>query len=367
MKHTPKHILFITPSLARTGSETLLFNYLCFIAPRYTITVICYAKGDLIAELPKSIKVYVLNLGEAKTIFQKIKRKFKTHFALPFLLSKFKKDTWYINTIVLPIPIKYAVKFKVDFILHVHELKHMYGFLTKQQLNLVLNNPKLIIANSLTTKQHLLDSGANKEISIVNPFIDFHFFKQFKLYPKKVLTTRFVWLMAGSIDKNKNPELFISIAKHAHFKKLPYQFIWLYNSVSDATLFQHIQLQLKELSNTVTFIKTKNYEDYLNEISKTNGLLLTSTYESFSILTLEALAMNLAMVVNNCGGVNEIVNEKTASIVEINSSLDTYIEAMKYELERVSFFENEKENAVLRFDKANIIKVWEELMAINLH
>ncbi len=367
MKHTPKHILFITPSLARTGSETLLFNYLCFIAPRYAITVICYAKGDLIGELPKSIKVYALNLGEAKTIFQKITRKFNTHFTLPFLLSKFKKDMWYINTIVLTIPIKYAVKFNVDFVLHVHELKHMYSFLTTQQLNLALNKPKLLIANSQTTKQHLLNAGSTKEISIVNPFIDLEFFNQFRLYPKNVFSTRFCWLMAGSIDKNKNPELFISIARHAHSKNLPYQFTWLYNSVSDAKLFKHIQIQLKELSNTVTFIKTKNYEDYLNEINKTNGLLLTSTYESFSILTLEALAMNLAIVVNKCGGVNEIVNEKTASIVEINSSLEKYIEAMKYEIERVSFLENEKENTVLKFDKTKIIKAWEELMAINLH
>ena len=340
----------------------LLFQYICFISPRYNVSLICYKKGDLIAELPKTVAVYVINLGQATTFFGKLLRKCNKYFTLPYILAKFKKHIWYINTIVLPSSVKYAVQYQVDFILHVHELKHMYVFLTEQQLKMSLTKPTSIIANSRITKEHLLNAGSNIKMHIINPFIDLELINKFKLGENNFSSSNFCWLMAGTIDSNKNPELFISIAKHAHEHKLQYQFVWLYNSVSDNALFASLQLQLNKLGSYIRFIKTNHYEDYLLEINKANGLLLTSSHESFSILTIEALAMNLAIVVNDCGGVREIVSEKTATIIELNSHLDVYLDAMKKEAERLVLLTREKENIVRNFDKTRALMNWEHVM-----
>src|ERR1700740_2083760 len=100
-----KRILFITPSLANTGSEILLFNYINFLAKRYTISVICYMEGDLIKHLDKAVIVHVIGIKEPQNLIEKIIRKWKFRVTIPFLLNKYKNYTWYINTIVLPLPV----------------------------------------------------------------------------------------------------------------------------------------------------------------------------------------------------------------------------------------------------------------------
>ena len=362
MDEKRKHILFITPSLASTGSEILLFHLINFLAVRFSIAVICYKEGDLISSLNKSVKVHVVNYEEPKTILQKIVRRLKKHIVFPYLFSKYKKSQWYINTIVLPIPIEYAVINKVDFILHVHELEHMYKFLSKEQLNRAINKPKLLIANSSVTKKHLIKAGSTQTIKIINPFIDVSLIETFKVNQLVEKQKQFCWVMAGSIDDNKNPNLFIKIASEAKNRNLPYKFIWLYHSISDDVLFLDIQKQVKSKNILVEFIKTNNYKDYLTHFSKADGLLLTSIFESFSMVTLEALVLEMAIVVNDCGGVTEIISEKTASIISLNSDMDVYLKAMNFELERINEVRLEKNKITQSFDKGKILADWENLI-----
>lgn len=238
----------------------------------------------------------------------------------------------------------------------------MYSLLTSTELNAAVNRPELLIANSAITKAHLLAAGSKKDIRIISPFVDRELIQKIKASSNSRLGATFQWLMAGSIDKNKNPGLFIAIAKLAKVQNLPYRFVWLYNSISDGDLFSYAKLEELQIGDTLRFIKTENYDQYLHEIHQSHGLLLTSTYESFSILTVEALAMNLAIVVNDCGGVSETINERTGSIIDLNSSLETYLKAMKYELERSSQTIPEKDTIVRKFDKTKILAEWENIM-----
>lgn len=359
MSKDQKHILFITPSLANTGSEILLFNYINFLAKRYVISVICYKEGDLIKHLDKSVTVHIVGIKEPQTIIEKIIRKWKFMFVIPSLLNKYKNYNWYINTIVLPLPVDFAIKNQIKFTLHAHELKQMYGLLSPDQLFKALNAPSLLIANSETTKQHLLEAGSGKEISVINPFIDFNYIKTFTKNHNADPEYPFCWVMAGSIDSNKNPKLFIEIAKLAKEQKLSYQFIWLYNTISDENLYVEVTSMA---GNNVQFIKTNNYSDYLVQFSKAEGLLLTSTFESFSMVTLEALALNKAIVVNDCGGVTEIVDNSVASIIDAGSGLYKYIDAMKKEAERVSSFNGQKLEVAQKYDKESILLQWEKVM-----
>lgn len=362
MKKDSKHILFITPSLASTGSEILLFHFINFLANHFSVSVICYKKGNLIDSLNKSVKVHVVNYEEPKTILQKILRRLKLYFVFPYLFNKYKKYQWYINTIVLPIPVEFAVKYNVNFFLHVHELEHMYKFLSIEQLNRAINKPKLLIANSTITKNHLIKAGSSQNLQIITPFIDATLIESFKVNRSIKIQEQFCWIMAGSIDDNKNPNLFIKIAIEAKNKNLPYKFIWLYNSITDYELFSDINKQLVSKNLLVQFIKTNNYNDYLTHFSKADGLLLTSTFESFSMITLEALVLEMSIVVNDCGGVNEIINHKIASVIPINSEIDLYLKAMSFELERINLLRVEKNKIAQSFDKDKILRAWEKLM-----
>ncbi len=356
-----KKIIFITPSLGSTGSEILLYHFINHLSNNHDIVVICYKNGDLIKTLNPTVKVHVLDINTSKRFLQKIKQLFIVRYKFPKLLNKYKNDSWYINTIILPLPVKYAVKYNIDFTLHVHELKHMYALLTNEQLQLALNKPKCLIANSTITKQHLVDEGSHKNIKVINPFIDFKLIESYKKSINNNKTT-ICWAMAGSIDANKNPSLFISIAKEAQLKKLPYTFKWFYQSVSDEALFTNIIQSIKTNNLPVEFIKTLNYEEYLTHFSQADGLLLTSTFESFSMVTLESLTLNIAIVATDCGGINEFLSTKVASIVTINSTIDTYLEAMQNELEKRGKQIDDKICIAKAYDKTQLLFKWSELL-----
>ncbi|PBQ33854.1 hypothetical protein CNR22_19390 [Sphingobacteriaceae bacterium] len=362
MKSGKKHILFITPSLASTGSEVLLFHFINFIAKQYAVSVICFNHGNLISALDKSVKVHSLKIGNPATIPAKIIRRFKIHIALPFLLKRYKKHLWYVNTIILPIPVKYAVDNKIDFCLHVHELKHMYSVLSALQLDFALNKSTRLIANSKITKQHLIEAGSKKEIDVLPPFIDVDLIDSLKVEKETRQSAKTTWVMAGSIDRNKNPLLFIEIARETKKQNLPYNFVWLYNSKSEPDLFSEISAILKKEDLPVNFIQTQNYNDYIRKFSSCDGFLLTSSYESFSMATLEALALGLSLVVNDCGGVAEFLNNNLASIIALGSLPESYLKQMQFELQRAENNKSAKYALAMSFNKPQILENWEKLL-----
>jgi glycosyltransferase involved in cell wall biosynthesis len=211
------------------------------------------------------------------------------------------------------------------------------------------------------TKQHLIDAGSQKNIEIINPFIDVQLVQSFKRNLKEI-NSSFCWVMAGSIDANKNPQLFIDIAKEAKIQNLNYKFIWLFHSISDTILYSSITKQLLTEDLPVQFIQTNTYEDYLTQFSNTDGLLLTSTFESFSLVTLEALALSMPIVVNACGGVSEMLNENVASIIPLQSNINYYLTAMKLEESRGMTLASEKNQIAQAFDKKMILEKWEKLL-----
>jgi len=360
MKSEKKHILFITPSLASTGSEVLLFHFINFLADRYTISVICFNRGNLISSLNKSVEVHSLSLGDPTSVYGKILKRVKIHITLPFLLNRYKKYLWYINTITLPIPLKYAVDNGIDFFLHVHELKHMYNLLSKSQLNFALNKPARLIANSAITKQHLMQAGSSRSIDVLTPFIDVDLINSLK---KNIPDSPvFTWVMAGSIDKNKNPILFIDIAREARNKKLPYVFVWLYHSIGEQEVFSEITALQQKEDLHVKFFQTKDYKEYIGKFSSSNGFLLTSTYESFSMVTLEALTLGMPMVLNDCGGIDEFLNEDVASVIPKGSLPEVYLEQMDLELKRSETTRSEKNKIAKTFNKTRILDNWEQLL-----
>lgn len=355
-----KQIVFITQSLGNTGSEILLFHFINFLAQSHSVSVICFTKGAFITALDKRVELSIINYPSGPGVLKKVRRRFNLRFTIPGLFEKYKNHIWYINTIVLPLPVEFAVKNKIPFILHVHELNQMYGLLSDLQLRNALNQPRMLIANSEITKKHLLMAGAGKKIEVLRPFIDL---KKVTSY-KSLKNT--VWAMAGSIDKNKNPALFLEIARASKARDLSHEFVWFYNSVNDNELFERVRSEVYKQSLPVDFVHTNGYDDYLDNFSKCTGLILTSTFESFSLVTLEAMALQMLLVLNDCGGVNEVVTSELASILPLNSSPEKYLDAMQKEMERLELTASGKTKQAEKFDKETTLKIWRDLISDEL-
>lgn len=362
LRENRKKIVFITQSLERNGSEILLFNFINYIAGTYNVSVICYKRGSLISQLDPTVKVHILGLKQAKSLIQKISRRLRLQIYAPLVFWQHRRYMWYINTVILPLPVKYAAAHGIKFLLHVHELNKMYAFLSASQLRVALESPAVLIANSQITRAHLLAAGAKAPIPVIYPFIDIKLVLSYRNKEKKP-TVEKTWVMSGSIDENKNPELLIKIASESQKNNLKYKYKWLYNSVSDDRLLATVQREVNSQNLPVKFIKSTNFDDYMRHFSSADGFILTSTSESFSIATLEALTLTLPLVINDCEGVKTIVDESVASIIELDSSVAKYLTAMKSELERGSAIASEKLEKASAFDASSNLLTWKNALS----
>jgi glycosyltransferase involved in cell wall biosynthesis len=310
----------------------LLLQLINNLDPAFEAEFFSLYKGELYDELdPKVRKDYLLKDQKRGTFFQKLRAKFAFGVRLPAKLRSRKGNTWYINTIVLPGILSYAKKNEVKCILHCHELEPFFSILNESQKLLTIQYPSLVIANSKASSATFAKNSRRAALEISYPFIDVNSYK-FDLVSageiRKKLAFKvndFVWLMCGTFDKNKNPELFIALARKFSKDALPCKFVWI-GSSDRPEYMQQIITAASDLKN-ITWI-TDRSSTFKSILNGCNGILLTSQLESFSLVTLEALAAGKPVVANNCIGVNEIIVQGTGIIVEKKNSVDDFVQAM---------------------------------------
>lgn len=333
MHNKQRYITFLTPTMQRTGSEIVLFNLISRISENYIVKLISVYKGELLFMLNKRHLIYYVHKERPKSVISKIRFKIKEYLFFKILNAN-RFSTWYINTIVLWDYLEFAEKNKVKVILHVHELEQMFELLSKEQLNRAVNYPDLIIANSNYTKQLVQKYGRTKPIELCYPAIDTK-----KVAPnseiKKAYRSRlnirdnsFVWAMCGTLDDNKNPELFIDIAFELITLNPNIVFLWI-GGANDSAYGNEIKRKVaqKNIDDNIIWIDSVG-EEYLNYFNCADGFVLTSKKESFSIVTVEALLLGLPVVTHDCGGVKEILREDIGTIVVEKNNVSQFTMAM---------------------------------------
>jgi glycosyltransferase involved in cell wall biosynthesis len=324
MRNDKINITFFTPTLQKTGSELVLFNLLNYLPDHFNATVVCKFRGELYYTLPKKIKKdYIFKFQYPTTLIYKIYYKLFKARILKTKLNKYKNSVWYINTIVLPDIIEFAVKNNIRVIVHVHELQQMYSVLSQEQLKQLISYPELIIANSNASKSVLDGFKASSDIKVCYPAIATQNFNYnsnaYKAYRKKINIddSTFVWTMVGSIDENKNPKLFIDIALELKKENGDFKLLWIgSSSLGQAGEMEYLNYAKEKGVSDFIIWKTNVNDDYLNYFNCADGFVLTSNLESFSLVTLEALLLGLPVVANNCVGVNEILNGEYGKVID---------------------------------------------------
>ena len=322
--HQPK-IVFFTPTLGRTGSEILLFNLVKQTSfHQGEAFLFIRQKSESTFKVPSQIPHKVI-----QPLFSKPSRLVRL-LNLPFwwwhryiVFPRFKNSTWVINTISMPEILATAQRLKVRVMLYAHELPHMYNMLSVQDINQLTHNPNLIVANSNLTKQGLIDKGCKVPIQVIYPGLDFSsLHATFNAFSKSsvkqaygVPFNSFVWLMSGTIDQNKNPLLFVETAALVVQSKPNAFFVWV-GKVNDPSLYSKAIALANDLGVTdkIMWVAEQSHK-YYKVFCIADGFLLTSSKESFSLVTLEAMAIGLPIVANDCGGVSELLGEGVGTIV----------------------------------------------------
>jgi glycosyltransferase involved in cell wall biosynthesis len=358
-----KHIVFFTPTLNKTGSEIVLFNLLPFALKDFKVTVITKYKGELYNQLPVGIHKHYLYNKQFGGLISKLMNRFRSIFVVPSILKKYQSAVWYLNTIMLSDILEYAENNKIPTFVHLHELQQMYKLLSQQDINRLVSCPKFVIANSIASLSVLKNFGRIKPIEIIYPSLDFSKINKPESKLRNELGINqndFVWLMSGTLDKNKNPFLFVDIAKSIKQKTGGFKMIWLGAQPNNSNLGEEFKqyIRKKNCEDVVLWVSKveDKYYDYLN---CANGFVLTSQFESFSLVTLEALYLGKPVVANNCIGVNEILIDKYGYVLKEKNNVEEMSEIMRdYKSGSRPVFPSELKQRALNFNVDKIGKDW---------
>jgi glycosyltransferase involved in cell wall biosynthesis len=363
-----KHIVFFTPTLNRTGSEIVLLNLLQNNTIAAHISIVTKYKGELFNKIPKGINKQFLYTKQYGGLLSKLINKYRELFVVSRILKKHLNATWYINTMILPDILEFAETHQVKTIIHLHELKQMYVALSEIQLKRLMNYPELIIANSKASANVYKDFGGKKNMEIVYPSLNEEFknktdFNDFKSQ-FNIKSTDFVWVMCGTIDKNKNPFLFIDIALELKKQKENFKMIWIGGKPDKSDIDTVCLNKVSELGlNNWVYFTGNVGSKYYDYFKLANGFILTSEFESFSMASLEALFLGLPVVANNCLGVNEVVEDKFGYVVKNKNDSSEFVNKMiEYMNDEISFNKDELKQRALKFDAKIIASKWSSII-----
>lgn len=358
-------ITFFTPTMWPTGSEIVLLNLLQHLPETVNATVISKYKGELADNLPSFIKYRYFYPQPGGNVLIKALKLFRKLFYIPLLLRSNRQSLWYVNTIALPEVLRYAEENRIRTVLHVHELEHMFGHLSREEADRVLLYPSLLIANSQLTATYLKNSGASHTPEVIYPAIDTSKLKrdiqEYTALRAKlgIAPESFLWVMSGTIDENKNTLLFIDTAAEVLRSDPSVMFMWL-GKVTDPQYHSICMQRMQEagISKSILWI-APSYQDYRKYFSCADGFMLTSKAESFSIVTLEAMLLGLPVVSQDCGGVREVLGTEVGTILTERNNPVKMAEAMLRYMNHEVFADKDKMlEQAKRFDIAIWSKKW---------
>lgn len=378
-------VLFFTPTSALTGSEIVLYNIVNNINPVRINPLAWISKldGELTEELGDNIKsvtvgkqlksipfflFLLLSLCLSKKSLSALKKNVFKAF-LAYVDKSYNADIWYINTILQQDVLEYAYLNQIPCVVHAHELEQMLVNLTDQEIEILVNYPKLIISCSKTSAKMLATLGKIENIETCFPSINIEKISQTQFNPillrekLNIAESTFIWCMSGSIDSNKNPIKFIEIANQLLKQNYDCHFLWLGNNPnSGLSIFSQKYSESLGIDNKITWTGILRNNDYYEYLNLANGFVLTSSRESFSIVSLEALYLKKPVVSFNCGGIREIVNDKLGCIVDSWNTNDM-VEAMIKVMNDNSWFDPDLARKTAEFYAIeNQVKEWEKIM-----
>lgn len=352
-----KKILFILPDLSQGGAEKVITTLANNLDPaKFEIKIALFEKkGYFLNQLKPEVEVIELKTSRIRYSIFKI---------IP-LIKSLKPDIVFvgwgeISAFISPlIPLFKNVKFiaRETNVVSEHvkrkEIKFFYRF---------YNNFHKIIAQSEDMKNDLIRNlkvKPEKIVKINNP-VDFGLIEEKTNTNENLFSNEFKNVVAiGNLSSRKGFDLLLNV-----FIKLKDKNIKLFIIGDGAEKEQLLrQKETNDLPN-VEFLGIKeNPYPYLNQADL---FVLSSRYEGFPNVLLEAGACGTYSLANNCpGGINEIIQEK------VNGEIADINDAEKFagkivELTRQNHSgETIKESIRSRFDKEIILKkyncIFEEL------
>jgi glycosyltransferase involved in cell wall biosynthesis len=249
--------------------------------------------------------------------------------------------------------------FGIPYIVTEHSSSYALGSFSKYIRNEIIdcsNNSKFNLAVS-TSFVDLLNSQFGIKSLVFPNIIDEDFLLDD--YSKKSINQIFVFLNVASLDKNKNHELLIrAFAKKFQGSKAVLKII------GEGYLLLQLKKLCKDLKvyDQVFFLGLLERKQVKYEMQNAKSFVLSSNYETFGVVLIEALSLGIPVISTNCGGPYDIVNNDNGILVKTNN-IDELSNAMGYLFNNENLFDskNIKLNAIKKYGKDKFLNEIEKL------
>jgi glycosyltransferase involved in cell wall biosynthesis len=306
-----------------------IYNLICNADRREMKTAVAVgAEGELVGLLPPDVPRSNYNAVRTPSRSERFRSR---------LLGRFSRDAsgngwladlardhdgyiWYINTICQPQVLRQARKFGVRCVLHSHELEQMLVNLEEWEIDDIVEYPQLIIACSKASENVMRRVGRKDNLEVIYESVNIGKIISSAERAEEVRNKlniskdKFVWAMSGTLDPNKNPPLFIQLAREMLEKQINAHFMWIGGGGGRG--YRHFiegESQSRSTENiSWVGVRTGDYYDYLNAA---DGFVLTSFRDSFPLTMIEAAALGKPIVSFDSGGVREFVQPRMGVVI----------------------------------------------------
>lgn len=350
-----KNIFFIVPSMRGGGSEkviSILANNLN--RNKFRITLVLLIKdGVYLNDLKSDIKIIDLNCIKARYSIYKLYK----------LIKEYQPDIVFSTlghlNLLLAL-LKYFIGKEVKFIARessivsvnnkYNKFPKIFNFLYRK----VYNNLDLIIAQSQYMKNDLINHFDVKEekILVINNPIEHEKILALSKEDSCLDLSKKNLLNIGSLTRVKNQ---IALLDVINALDSTYHLTIL----GEGKLEEELKKEIKKLKleNKVT-LKGFDLNPY-KYLKDSTYLLISSKYEGFPNVALEAIACSTPVIAFNAiGGLNEIIKDsKNGFIIEFNN-----VEEMVNKIIFSTFNKEEVYKTSIKYDKSSIIKIYETIL-----
>lgn len=216
---------------------------------------------------------------------------------------------------------KISDKYKIPFVITEHNSLFFQGHYEKYytKISEICNKSSLCLSVSTDYSQILEKTIPNSPQWIPHN----------NIVSSKFLTTNirkkdkdpFVFLSISNLSKHKNVPLVLK-----SFKKFNIKYPKSKLKIIGVGLEERALKTLKEKLEikNVYFLGKKTRDQIVQEFNKSNVFLLGTKYETFGVVLVESLAMGVPVIVTDCGGSEDIMNNEVGRVTKQNDVEDMY-------------------------------------------
>lgn len=231
-------------------------------------------------------------------------------------------------------------KYAVPFIITEHSSSFVREKLSDVKLKSIQDIAKdsFVVTAVSSRFQIILSDIIKSDVFLLPNIVDSSLVgKDFNIYSKETFT----FLHVASLDENKNQELLIK-----SFRKLAIISERIHLRIAgEGDMLLSLRNLAKDLKidYQVTFLGRISREKLMSEMHQSNCFVLSSNFETFGVVLVEALVCGLPLISTRCGGPEDIVNETNGLLVSVghqqeleNAMLYMYDNAHKYNKVKLS-------------------------------